>query len=299
VPTGDPRDPRVSAAGGTPSQEIFTTQDYNATLSLSADVARNHNVTFSGSGNYNASLGDDAAFPDNYGGGGGIAWSWRFDPNYSYNLGVGYSESRVDPDEGSIGKFRSISADMGFDLRFSRVFSMGIGGGALVADNDPVVRPGVPAAETGIDASPTGNLTFTFNPTSGRGTYDVTTTLGAGVEGFVDPLAGEGFAPRLAFNWSLSLIFYEDWSLAPSASLFTPLNEPPPENPLVPASDSLNETLFSFAVPLTYRFSTEFAMSIGMRVSGRGENLRQKDPEFGDWFVLGFLSLTAGVATRL
>src|SRR5688572_26529889 len=127
VPTGDPRDPRrVTAAGGTPSQEIFTTQDYNATLGLSWDVARNHNLTFSGSGNYNASLGDDSAFPDNYGGGGGIGWSWRFDPNYSYNLGVSYSESRVDPDEGSIGKFRSITADMGFDLRFSRVFSMGI-----------------------------------------------------------------------------------------------------------------------------------------------------------------------------
>ena len=126
-------------------------------------------------------------------------------------------------------------------------------------------------ANVGWSAIPTGNLSFTFIPTSGRGNYHLTTTLGIGVEGFVDPLAqSQGVAPRLAFNWGMTLVFFEDWLFTPSASLFTPLSTPPATGEV----NSLNETLVAFSVPLEYRISDELAVALGARISGRGNNLR-------------------------
>lgn len=289
----------VSAAGGLPQVDTFRSQDYGANLSLAWDVARRHTVTFGAAGNYNSSLGADPIFPDSYGGSGSLGWSWRFDPNYAFNLGTSYSESRVESQIGGLGEFRSIGANGAFDMRFSRLFSASIGAGVLVAQNRPALTPEqlmvIMAVNTGWSAIPTGNFSFTFIPTSGRGTYHVTTTLGAGIEGFVDPLQqSQGYVPRLALTWSLNLRFYEDWSFTPNASLFAPLSEP-----AVGQVNSLNETLVSFSVPLSYRISDELGIAAGVRVSLRGDHLRDPDFQFTDRFVLGFLSFTADVATRL
>jgi hypothetical protein len=302
VPGCDPTDPNsptcASAAGSLPTnQDTFSTQNYGATLSLGWDVARNHTITVSAGGNYNSSLSDDPIFPENYGGTGSLSWAWRFHPNYGFNLSGSYGESRIDPEaspggvDPGIGQFRSMTFNLGFDARFSRLFTMGVNGGVLVADNRPAVAEGQ-VIDSGSSASPVANMTFTFIPTSGRGNYHLTTTFGAGLEGFIDPLA-QGYVPRIALSWGLNFYFFSDWGFTPSASLFTPLSEP------MQSMTALNETLVSFAAPFSYHINDELDVAIGVRVNGRGNNFREEKVEFRDWFVLGFLSFTAGVATRL
>jgi hypothetical protein len=299
VPGCDPNDPSTctSAAGGLPdARETFATQNYSAGLNLNWRTSRRHTIIVSAGGNYNSSFGANPVFPDNYGGTGGLAWNWRFHPNYGLNLSGTYSESRVDPEsepDPGISRFRSFAFNLGFDLRFSRLFNMSIGGGVLVTDNRPALLPGQMAANTGSRASPLADVSFTFIPTSGRGAVHVTTTFGAGLEGFVDPLS-QGYVSRVAVSWNLNVFFYDDWGFTPNASLFTPIS-----NPDSTAMNALNETLVSASIPLSYHINDELDFAIGARISGRGTSLREDPVVFDDWFVLGFLSFTAGVATRL
>ncbi len=292
----------TSAAGSLPAnQTTFATQNYGGNLSFVWDVARNHTITLGGGGNYNSSLGVNDTFPVNYGGSADLGWSWRFTPNYAFNLGAAYGETRVDPTGPGIGRFRSVSMSAGFDARFSRVFNASFGGGALIADNHPAPDAvAMTQIQPGISAIPTGNVAFTFIPTSGRGNFHLTTTFGVGLEGFVDPLQAQGFTPRVALAWNLNLIFYQDWSFTPNASLFTPASLHPPTCPQgTDCSNSLNETLISVSVPLAYRINDGLSIALGARISLRGTHLGADQVQFPDRFILGFLSFTAGEAIRL
>jgi hypothetical protein len=286
--------PGASAAGRLPAGETtFSNQNYGAAASLRWAVAKVHTLAFVVGGTYNGPLGDDQVFPEHLSGNAGVSWAVRLHPSYSLSLGVGYGQNRVFIESAGDGNFRSITASLGLGARFSRLFSAGFGGGVLVADNHPPEAVSMNVA-TGLSATPTANVSFTFAPTSGRGGFHLTTTLGLGVEGFVDPIAAEGYVPRLAFAWSLNMSFLQDFNLAPSAAMFTPATL----NPDVQTT-SLNETVVAFTVPFTYQVIEELSFAGGVRVSGRGTHLLADEVTFGDWFVLGFLSFTAGVSTRL
>lgn len=307
--------PATSAAGSVPEgEETFSNQNYAGSLNLSWQMAKNHNLSFSAGGSYNAPLGSNQVFPEQLGGTAGVGWSWRMHPNYTLGLNATYGEARVsrdapqDPNDPNAprdrltGVFRSTDLSLSFGARASRVFNFGLSGGLLFALNEPALAGGEEnQVNSGFSAIPTGNLTLTFIPTSGRGNYHLSTSFGLGVSGFVDPLQAAGYTARLALSWNLFLSFFDDWSFTPAVTFFTPATLEPAGQPGTGPS-SLNETLMSVDLPLSYQITGELNVSAGARIATRGSHLFDDTPgadPFRDHFVLGFLAFTASTNTKL
>lgn len=197
------------------------------------------------------------------------------------------------------GRFLLLSPDLSWERRLSRQTTLGLSGGFAYVIT--LATPG--GADTGDAIGGTGSIQIDSEVHRARNVR-VSTSFGAGVDWFFDPIAGTS-QPRAAVDAGTNIDVGRDWSIGPNASFYavirgasTTIGAPtttPDGMVLPPASQPItpDATQLRVEIPFIYRITDFVAVNFGARGSLRGRSLTQSDFRLDERYeIWAFFGLT-------
>ena len=197
------------------------------------------------------------------------------------------------------GRFLLLAPDVSWEHRLSRQSTLALSAGfayvitlATPDDSDP-----------GDALGGTGSVQFTSELHRERNVR-VSTSFGAGVDWFFDPIAGTS-QPRGAVDAGTTIDIGRDWTINPNASFYAVIRgasttvggaTPTGDGMLVPQAAqpiTPDATQVRAEIPFTYRLTDFVAINFGARGSLRGRSLTQDDFQLGEQYeIWAFFGLT-------
>lgn len=199
------------------------------------------------------------------------------------------------------GRFLLLSPDLSWERRLSRQSTLALSGGFAY-----VITLATPdGSDPGDAIGGTGSIQFNSELHRARN-LRVSTSFGAGVDWFFDPIAGTS-QPRASVDAGTNIDIGREWSIGPNAAFYSVLRgygttvgaaatgpdgmvspTPVDTQPITPDATQLR-----LEIPFTYRVTDFVALNFGARGSLRGRSLTQDDFQLGERYeIWAFFGLT-------
>lgn len=201
------------------------------------------------------------------------------------------------------GRFLLLSPDLSWERRLSRQSTLAVSGGFAYV----ITLATADGSDIGDALGGTGSIQFDSELHRARNVR-VSTSFGAGVDWFFDPVAGTS-QPRAAVDAATSIDIGRDWSISPNASFYAVIRgasttlggQAVVDGVMVPVAAQAitpDATQVRAEVPFTYRLSDFVAVNFGLRGSLRGRSLTQSDFRLDERYeIWAFFGLTMRMTT--
>jgi hypothetical protein len=199
------------------------------------------------------------------------------------------------------GRFLLLSPDLSWERRLSRQTTFALSGGFAY-----VITLATPdGGDPGDAIGGTGSIQVNSELHRARNVR-VSTSFGAGVDWFFDPIAGTS-QPRASVDAGTTIDVGRDWSIGPNAAFYAVLRDygttvgastTNADGMVVPAAVDTqpitpDATQLRVEIPFTYRITDFVAINFGARGSLRGRSITQDDFSLGERYeIWAFFGLT-------